>query len=147
MVVLSRGGNDGAIDTTLSHAGLGAEVVPFLATGLGGEETGNGTRRVPSASLGVDIDTIRARESSHMNRASGRRNAGATRNATIRRRLQRIEGIEIVVKRGHAVGIDALGFSPDPFDARGDVGAAVDVRNLVPQLGPVCQFFAVGDGL
>ena len=37
-----------------------------------------------------------------MNRPSGRRNAEATRNATIRCRLQRVEGIEVVVKREHA---------------------------------------------
>jgi hypothetical protein len=66
MVVLNSGGNDGAIGTTLSH-GLGAEVVPRLATGLGGEETNHRTRRVTGTRLRVDIDTIRrARDSNHM---------------------------------------------------------------------------------
>jgi hypothetical protein len=47
--------------------------------------------------------------------------------------LQLISNIRAraLARKGHAVGIDALGFSPDPFDARGDVGA-VDVSNLVP---------------
>jgi hypothetical protein len=101
MVVLNSGGNDGAIGTTLSH-GLGAEVVPILATGLGGEETYHRTRRVTGTRLGVDIDTIRACDSNHMDRASGRRYAGAASNAPIGCRLQRLEGIEIVVEGEHA---------------------------------------------
>jgi hypothetical protein len=64
----------------LSH-GLGAEVMPKLATGLRGEETNHRTRRVAGTLFRIDIDSAIARDSSHVDRASGRRRAGATKNA------------------------------------------------------------------
>ena len=70
----------GAEPTRLRH-GFGAEVMPKLATGLRGEETNHRTRRVAGTLFRIDIDSAIARDSSHVDRASGRRRAGATKNA------------------------------------------------------------------